>query len=405
MRKILLATTALVAFTGFAHAAEAPVTVNVGGYVDFRAGHFNESTNNATGAADRREYDFETEYRLNISAEGKAANGTEYGGLVSLWNGAEYNDTSSSANALGSNPGFTGGGNGVRADQAYVWLSGSWGKVVLGDDHGASDLNVYAPTVGEGQVDGTYTDFTDPTTLAVFQPGYVDEAENNTKITFYTPKIGNDHHKIQVGVSYAPNAYDMGQNVVKYENNSSPYYADFVEATAQYNGNWSPVQTVISATLQTGTSGFNNTTPSSTLHDFTLWGLGAQATYAGFTLGGSYTDAGRFGTMQGQNQDQSVWSLGLKYEFDKVALAINGLQGEGYYNLFNVQGTGATVDNMNYVDDFRALGLGATYTWFPGLTTAADAVFFAQERDDTISGSDAGKNYGHVIMVSQKITF
>lgn len=383
MRKILLATTALVAFAGAAQAADSPVSVNVGGYVDFRAGHFSEATNNNSGVVDRRDSDFETEYRLNIAAEGKASNGIEYGGLVSLWNGAVYN----AAN----------GENGVRMDQAYVWLSGNWGKVVLGDDHGASDLNVYAPTVGEGQVDGTYTDFTDPTTLTVFQPGYLDESENSTKVTYYTPKVGNENHKVQLGVSYAPNFYDQGQNVVKYESSSSPVYRDAVEATAQYNGNWSPVNTVASASLVSSSNGYTGS-----VREFTAWGLGAQAMYAGFTFGGSYFDAGSFNTLAGQDNDQNVWSLGVKYEFDKVALALNGLSGKGYNNLFTVAGTGA---DANYVDDFKALGLGATYTWFPGLTTAADLVFFGQDRADQIGSVAADKNYGHVVTIAQKITF
>ena len=88
MRKILLATTALVAFAGAAQAAESPISVNVGGYVDFRAAQFHESdkSQGTSIVSKRRSTDFETEYRLNISAEGKAANGIEYGGLVSLWN-------------------------------------------------------------------------------------------------------------------------------------------------------------------------------------------------------------------------------------------------------------------------------------------------------------------------------
>ena len=409
MRKILLATSALVAFAGAAQAAEAPITVNVGGYVDFRAAHFSEATNNNTTTGNtRRDHDFETEYRLNIAAEGKAANGIEYGGLISLWNGAEYNDGTA----------FTGGRNAVRMNQAYVWLSGAWGKAVLGDDHGASDLFVYAPTVGEGQIDGTYTDFTDPTTLMVFQPSYIDNTENSTKITYYTPKVGNENHKVQMGASFAPNMYDNGQNVIKYNNTTAANngaglatYRDFTEVTAQYTGNWAPVSTVISGIITMGSQAQGSTmttglTPTAQPgRDFTSWGLGAQFMYAGFTFGGSYVDAGRFMTAEGQNKDQNVWSLGVKYEFDKVSLALNGLQGQGYNNGFVVKGDGLDSSHQNYVKDFKALGLGATYTWFPGLTTAFDGVLFHQNRADDVGGIALDKNDGHVVMVSQKITF
>ncbi len=418
MRKILLTTSALVAFAGAAQAAGSPITVTVGGYVDFRAAMFHESqsevnkgiipdtTDTHTG---RRSHDFETEFRLNIAAEGKAANGIEYGGLISLWNGSDYTDS------------FQGGGNRVHMDQGYVWMSGAWGKLLLGDEHGASDLFVYAPTVGQGQIDGTYTDFTDPTTLMKLQPSFIDNTENSTKITYYTPKVGNANHKLQLGASYAPNFYDQGQNVVKYRDvNFGSYdalYVDYVEATAQYTGNFGAINTVVSANVQTASPRAAGVVAGDTrLRSFTAWGLGAQASYAGFTLGGSYVDAGRYRTVTeadtldtSQNKKQSVWTAGLKYENGPYAVAVNGLRGQGYNNYFAQASTfpGATGNNLLYVRDFSAIGLGATYTWFPGLTTAADAVFFDQQRNDTRNA--AGKfdraNNGHVLMLSQKITF
>lgn len=431
MRKILLATSALVAFAGAAQAAESPITVNVGGYVDFRAAMFHESSdavnmgNDGNGATyvSRRDHDFETEYRLNISAEGKAANGIEYGGLISLWNGADYTDTTS-GNTGGTygtrSSAFSGGGNRIHEDQAYVWMSGAWGKVLMGDEHGASDLFVYAPTVGEGQVDGTYTDFTDPTTLMTMRPSYIDNTENSTKLTYYTPKVGNANHKVQVGASYAPYLYDQGQYAVRYRNPDPAFmeaaYVDYVEGTVQYTGNWSPVNTVLSANIQTASSSSSGpgTAGANRLRDFTAWGIGAQAMYAGFTLGGSYVDAGRFGTAEridvtalDQNKEQHVWSAGLKYENGPYALAVNGMLGEGYWNSFAQTGNVAISNRVNYVKDFSAIGFGATYTWFPGLTTAADAVFFDQQRDDTASaGTNLNRpNDGQVLMLSQKITF
>lgn len=424
MRKILLTTTALVAFAGAAQAAESPITVTVGGYVDFRAAMFHESNdpvNNATAVeagsglvSDRTSHDFESEFRLNIAAQGKAANGIEYGGLISLWNGADFTDN------------FTGGGNRVHEDQAYVWMSGAWGKALFGDEHGASDLFVYAPTVGEGQIDGTYTDFTDPRTLMKLQPSFIDNTENSTKVTYYTPKVGNANHKIQLGASYAPNFYGQGQNVTKYSTLTLPSatsqaaYVDYVEGTAQYTGAFGPVNTVLSANVQSAdpisadvTSG--GAPDVTRLRSFTAWGLGAQAMYAGFTLGGSYVDAGRFNTLEtssdsqgGQNKQQSVWTAGLKYENGPYAVAVSGLRGQGYNNFFAKAGNLTTIaDRVNYVKDFSAVGLGATYTWFPGLTTAADVMFFDQQRDDTTNaaGDTDRNNAGHVLMLSQKITF
>lgn len=403
MRKVLLATSALVAFAGAAQAAESPITVNVGGYVDFRAGFFREASNNGTISAAtpaaRRDADFENEFRLNIEAVGKAGRGIEYGGLISLWNGAEYNDSGTA---------FTGGQNNVRVNQAYVWLSGAYGKAVLGDDHGASDLFVYAPTVGEGQIDGTYTDFTDPRTLFVIKPTYIDNTENSTKVTYYTPKLGNENHKIQAGVSYTPNFYDNGQNVVKYNasgatllngTNTAPV-EDYLEATAQYTGQFGNIGTKFSTTIASGNGESSALTPA---RDFTLWGVGGQVMWNGLTVGGSYVDAGTFGTTAGQNREQGAWTVGAKYEMNKVAVAASFLDGRGYNNRFSVASVGGR--DANYVNDQKVYGVGATYTWFPGMTSAADAVFVRQSRAGTIGGTEVGDNAANVFIVSQKITF
>lgn len=387
MRKILLATTALVAFAGAAQAAESPIQVTVGGYVDFRAAMFHESENPATlgpavstantNTLSRRSGDFQTEYGLTIAADGKAAGGIEYGSFISLNNVRNPGVDTTAADAD------------VKLDEAYVYMSGPWGKVLMGDETGATDLFVMAPTVGEGQIDGKYTNFTDPATLAAFRPAYVDTTETNTKVTYYTPKVGNANHKVQVGVTYTPNT-ETGISVRKYDGN---VYHNQIEAAAQYTGTFSPVNVVVSPMFATGAGQGNDL--GQPIRDYAAWGLGAQAMYAGFTLGGSYVDAGNMGTITGQDKDQNVWTLGLKYGFDKVTLAANYMDGEGYFN--------STFRNSaanSYVNDFNAWGLGATYTWFPGLTTAADAVFFDQSRDGVV-----GNDQGHVLMLSQKMAF
>ncbi|MGE4352254.1 MAG: porin, partial [Bdellovibrionales bacterium] len=169
---------------------------------------------------------------------------------------------------------------------------------------------------------------------------------------------------------------------------------NMIEATAQYTGTFNSVGVVAAPMLVVG-EGVNDGTDET--RAFTAWGLGAQAMYAGFTLGASYVDAGHYNTLKGENMtdDQDVFTVGLKYEFDKVGVAANYMNGEGYYDLAGVSST-----DMSYVDNFSAIGLGATYTWFPGLTTAADAVFFDQNVKET-----GENNIGHVLMLSQKMTF
>jgi hypothetical protein len=432
MRKLLLATTALVggiAMAGAAQAApapSAPITLNVGGYVDFAAGFYQESNNlnsgNASGNSGsvyRNGHDFETEFKLNFDAMGKAANGIEYGANVSLWNGAEVTN-GGGAGTTTTTP-FSGGANQVTVNSAYVWMSGGFGKVLMGDVHGATDLFVYAPTVGEGQIDGRYMDFTDPTTLARFQPSGIDNTEHSTNITYYTPKVGNDNNKVQAGITYEPNMYDYGQNVIKYGTSGtnandlrySPYQ-DVIKGGLQYTGNFRPVNVVVggqiiqgfgsnanvgNTALGQGAPGGIGNAVGSQARDFTAYGIGTQVGFAGFTVGGSYVNEGNYMTVNGQNHTQDIWTLGAKYEMDKVAVAANWLTGQGYDNM--LAGVAGTVNNSNFVSGFNAYGVGASYTWFPGLTSNIDGVYFMQG-DRSIP---ANQNDGYVLLVSQKMTF
>lgn len=405
MRKILLATTALAGLAAFAPMAQAqtkdsPLDVNIGGYVDFRAGVYDSSddTRAAQAFSDSRHHDFETEYKFNIDVSGKAAHGIEYGGRLSVWNGPAY--------------GGAHGTTGLRTADTYVYLAGAYGKVVGGDHNGAVDLFVYAPTVGAGQVDGRYTEFLNPAVITAFTPSFIENGnEYSTKATYLTPQVEiNEDHKVQLAVSYAPNFYNGGQSVIWGTSTTvgaAPSYRNLIKAAGQYQGNFDPVNVVFSAVMHTansdGTMGVTTTSGNNNLVDFTSWGLGGQAGYAGFTIGGSYVDGGKFLTVNGQNKDQHTWTAGVKYEMDKIAAAFSYLSGAGYNNGFvaGLQGAAGTNASQNYVKSFDAYAVGATYTWFPGMATQLDIVHVQQERDDAVNP----KNAAHVAVLTQKLTF
>jgi hypothetical protein len=401
MRKVLLATTALigVALAGSAHAAAtSPISLNVGGYDDFVAGLYHQAQGVTGGVSSN--HDFENEYKLNFDATGKASNGVEYGGNISIWNGQEL---------AGTAP----GGTAANMNSAYVWLSGAFGKVLFGDEHGASDLFVYAPTVGEGQIDGRYRDFVSTRTLADFFASGIDNTEHSTKITYYTPKVGNADNKVQLGVSYLPQMYNYGQSVVTTQTgNAASAYNDTVKGALQYTGSFRPVNITASADLISGNHSAGNlnatalggnlvtgnNTAAGRAQDYTAWGIGAQVGFNGATVGASYTDNGRYNTLAAQSKTQDNYTVGAKYEFDKVGVAINYLSGKGYANNLGVAAGSAST--TNYVSQFGAVGAGAVYTWFPGLTSNLDYVNFAQKVDNTTDHND-----GYTLLFSQRLAF
>jgi outer membrane protein OmpU len=413
MRKILLATTALIgiAFAGVAQAAApaSPISLNVGGYDDFVAAVDHGKVAAGTKQVNR---DFENEFKISFDALGKASNGVEYGGNVSLWNGAEVGNTTP----------WSGGTNAVVVNSAYVWLSGAFGKVLFGDEHGASDLFVYAPTVGEGQIDGRYTDFVSSTSNASFliRPSGFDNTEHSTKVTYYTPKVGNDSNKVQLGVSYAPSLYDYGQSAIVSQaggttaaTNGNSTYQDIIKGVAQYTGSFKPVNVTGSAQWIHGGNGHGNLRTSAMGgglasegytggygQSFDAWGLGTQVAFDGFTIGGAYNDMGRYNTVANQDKNQDSYNVGAKYEFDKVGVALNYLHGKGYDNVLTGGAGASGTGNANYVKNYDAAGAGATYTWFPGLTSNLDGVLYGQKTAD-----QSGKQGGYTVLVSQRLAF
>jgi len=367
MRKILLATTALIGFAaaGAAQAATAPLNVTVGGSVEFAAGAFHESR--ASGATNSSSGDFETIYSLAFGVEGKAANGITYGGNLVLDNDINQNTLS-----------YDEPSNGVRVTKASVFMSGAYGKLQLGDARGATDLAVVAPNLGGIR----YIDFLSNKYVKELV-GYIDRIDHSTNVTYYTPKFGNDAHKVQAAVTYTPNYARFGSDVQLTKSNG---YRNVVKGALAYTGNFKPVAVKASADIISGVI------HSSSYRDFTAWDVGAEAAYSGFTLGANYSNLGRYLTIIGQNKEQQTFGAGLTYQFCcALSAGINYLGGEGYSTLMGGWG--------GYVKEFNNYSFASTYTWAPGLTTTGNVVLFDEKAATGV------KNDGYVLLISQKLAF
>ncbi len=408
MRKLLLATTALAGAALFAGAAQADIEVTVGGYNDFRAGFFGQSLSAGPGVA-RRHVDFENEFQLEVEAKAKTNSGVEYGAVANLWNGADYTNATTGGSVQG--------GNSVRFHQAYGYVNGVWGQVRAGDEHGVSDFAVETPMTYDfgAQVDGYYTEFVDATSVFAIAPSFIDDDENSTKVSYLTPKFGWQGHSFQAGVSYAPNFYDQGQSVNFFNaGKAASNYKDLVKIGGRYEGKFMDKVSALAGFVVNTADGSNLAAPgltaagSQSSRSFTSWELGAQLGYAGFTLGGGYTDAGSYNTTGAQNNDQYVWNVGLGYKFDRASIAGSYLRGAGYNNSGFGGSTLAATNTagpvpaafQNYVSDYSAWGIGAGYSLFDGMTTSIDAVFFDQNRPAGVGDTD-----GHVVILSNRVAF
>lgn len=114
MKKILLASTALVGFAGAA-AAE----VSLSGYAEMGI----LSGDTATATTGTGETQFHSDVVINFNFSGSTDNGLEFGGKVQL-------DDTNGSTAINGTPTFD--------DEAF-WVSGAFGKVTLGETDGAYD--------------------------------------------------------------------------------------------------------------------------------------------------------------------------------------------------------------------------------------------------------------------------
>ncbi len=122
MKKLLLASTALVGFAGAAAAAE----ITMSGYAEI-----------GIAGGEAIETQFHNDWHINFNFSGTTDNGLEFGGRVQI----EEQNTPFSIN-----------GN-VGSDDENFWVSGAFGKVTLGETDGAFDWALSEIYTGTGLQD------------------------------------------------------------------------------------------------------------------------------------------------------------------------------------------------------------------------------------------------------------
>src|SRR5690606_28925892 len=209
------------------------------------------------------------------------------------------------------------------------------------------EMQIYAPTVGIGQVDGDYTDWAGLPAAFV----KVLDSGDATKINYYSPRF----YGLQFGAAYAPYV-DHGENVIL---DDSFRQTDVVELGLTYGRRIGPASIGLSGVYVFSDS----TTPA--LSDVSAWAVGAQATWRGFTVGGGYVDRGDSDRFDGA--EISGWSVGASYRTGRWSFAASYVR-----NDFDE----ANVAPDFFLETYQAYGAGLTYALAPGLTLAADIVAY-----------------------------
>jgi hypothetical protein len=485
MRKILLGTTAVVSavmgaavMAPQASAQEAP-TVRIGGFIQSLYGYTNQTSQqsmvsagapNGTGLptgvggssaavptsttniARSGKHDIASNAGIDVIVNGKLANGMTYGGVISLnSNGLEGRQIVGSRSSLGKTA--------VQVDEMYAFIAHPrFGQVRMGDEDGVMGGLMNSGWVqgfGTGGVHGSWEAFVmrqsgGRTTTA---PGGLGDA---SKILYMSPQFAG----FDFGASFAPNYNSGAQSGCPNEGVSG--YCDRVYAfsgargvgipaaggdyavrrneyqlAARWRGNVSGVG--VAATVgYIGAGAVRDMTNSGqqfrVFNDLSIWQVGVQASYAGFTLGANYSygDFNFFwgNTLRGDRPAEQL-VIGGQYVAGPITVGANfvtGLFEGGSRTSFNentttvngnapgtllVQSTPrpGTVGTTTNAAGMRrwGLGVGANYRLAPGMDLIAEYVYYSvreQGRDlDTIRPGIQSRAFSNVFMTGVRLAF
>ncbi|PWC36216.1 porin [Azospirillum sp. TSO35-2] len=329
------AAVALAAGCGTASAqSKSHFDILMGGDAFFQGAYVDQDNDNGL-----RKTEFANRFRLTITPTAKADNGLEYGARLRL---RAANGTSNARS--------------TDADRAFIFANGTFGTIQAGQINGLSDeYGVIGPNVEgiEGSPDAQYLNYYVNATGAPYVLGSLRTLESgdaSTKLIYLTPSFAG----FQVGAAYTP-VYGSSNTDVNRRKNSTAY-RDMGEVQATYKGEFSGVGVEASAAYQFAKA-------ASGLEDLSSVHVGANVSYAGFKIGGSYAFSGDSGYVKGTTgvDDQQIWIVGANYTLGPVILAATYTDAKGVDSNFSGLNSRAHV--------WQA---GVTYTVAPGLTTGLE---------------------------------
>lgn len=327
-------------------AAAEKLSVGIGGEYSQFFGYADNDTN--TG--DFSGFDVKTDGDLTFSGETTLDNGLSFGVEVGL-------DATSSGDD--------------QIDGSMFYVESSAGRLEVGQtDTVAALMHYSAPDVGYGINDSDIADWvvnlSGGDSDSAFQSTYLYLGEDQaTKINYFTPRFAG----FQLGISYIPE--------FERDNNAQPagdIYSDGIAFGANY------VQTVGEAKVAIAAGYLFADKPDgvgAAGDDAEGYSIGANLTYAGFTVGGSYAstqgNAGG-GTDTATSLDGDGFDIGIAYAFDAASVSLSYYQG-------SVEDSVATAGDSEH----NTVMLSGAYEIGPGIT-ALGSVFHSEFEAD--SGAD-----------------
>ena len=326
LSKVLLASTALMGVSVFVAQgafADGHSSVGVSGFVNFEAmgGDLEEKQGAGT-----ENFDFQTDSEVHVKYKTTdEESGLSYGATVEF-----ETDTNQTGNT----------------DEAYVFISGGFGEVRLGNEDGAADnmkVGGFSNAAGTGGIDGDGS--VGSAAIAI------GNSSDDTKIRYDSPVVGG----FQLGISFTPRP-GTGSDAA-----ANSGYENYFEGGLVYSGSFSGLDIKASGVFGVN-SGENGN------EDFEGFGVGAQIGFSGFSLaGGFFTDEDNTGA------ERDIINVGIAGDLGPASVSLG-------YNL--VDPDNSNLEESNIV-------ASATVGLLPGVSFKGDISFFDEDLDtgdDGVSG-------------------
>lgn len=384
MKKLLVASTALVAFAAVNSAQAAdPIKISVGGYMNQFVGYTDQDDD---GSQDFVEVNINSETELYFRGSTTLDNGLTIGVNID-----RYSDRDDSS-----------------GDDVFLQISSDTiGKIRVGQTKGAAyALSHTSPSVGAvGNNDGDVQDWISrPSNITADQTHTASESNDGQKIVYWTPNFAG----FQAGLSYGVNRNNAGLegpiNVGGLGGQSSTLNADGTISTTNnnndtawdagiaYNGEFSGVSVGADVTYQRD---FNAGTTGTAVEDRDAVRFGASVGFAGFTVGGSYRDTDNEGSVK--DVDANGWDLGVSYATGPYAVSLT------YMELTQDTAANSGLEHQN-----TTWVLGGSYDMGAGVTLVG-SVFNAEYDNGTTYGAgetnSTADNEGFGVVTGLKVSF
>jgi len=366
MKKILFGTTALVAagmVVGAASAAE-KMKVGVSGYQQLYLIYGSQSDNAGEPAANLRNHGILKEGEIHFKASTTMDNGIKVG-----WESELEGESGAAARVM---------------DENYVWMSGDFGRVVIGGYWGPSLLMSHnAPGAAPGWGDfANLAPATNPAANTVGGPNsFAAFTFKDNKIQYYSPVIGPG---LKIGVAYTPElgASQNGVGGFTTDNTAgdsgSTYEVALELNTKVGKGSLGAYAVYLKSALEAASAG---------AEDRIAWALGATLGMGAWSVGGGYKIDNEGVTA---DSDEVHYGLGGSYSMGPVKYALNYVAGT------DENGGGANADDVTF------LQLSMAYSWGPGVTLGAGIQNTKYEDGGSLAASE---NNATVVFMGTALSF